>query len=68
MHYLNNAHNQIVFMDETHRIFGSSPTEPLHCVRKGEIEICCKLIMNEGMSKHAQVELDAVCGLFHCHN
>ena len=53
-------HNRIVFMDETRGIFGSSPTEPIHCVRKGAIEICCKLIMNEGMSKQAQAELGAL--------
>ena len=57
MHWLDNAFYELPFVDQIRGIFGATPSEVLHCLRKGVIEWCNQLCMGK-LTTTRKTEID----------
>jgi hypothetical protein len=64
-HRLQNVFNYVPLADPIRGIFGATPTETLHCFRKGMIEVVTFLVLKNVPSSIMCAELDAIAIDFH---
>lgn len=63
-HHHDNAFDRVPMGDPVRGIHGSTPSEPMHCVRKGVIERVAKLLL-DNVPQGKKKRLDALATQFH---
>jgi hypothetical protein len=64
-HKLENAFNDVAFADPVRGIFGATPIETLHCIRKGVIEYVTSFVIADDIKERELNLFNALASAFH---